>query len=450
MLSFKLRILLFSLYLLSACSVQRTIQKQADHAIFKQSDLKSAHIGISIFDPEKNEYLYNYQADKFFLPASNTKLFTCYAAMKYLGDSIKGIRYFKDPFSDMVWVRPTGDPTLLHPDFQRQPVVDFLKADTSRVYASIELPFQTTAMGSGWSWNDYQQNYMAERSVFPVYGNLIWIRYKDSTMQWQPSMIEAEDGDKSDGIKSMNRRSNLYSFRRKQYENSLLFTSSKTPFRQQQIPFVTSDTLSWKIVQSEIKGLKWTNSYTSQLNSLLTNSKYNISALYSQHADSLLRPMMHQSDNFFAEQCLLMVSDELLSVMNDRKVIDTILKMNFSELTQKPNWVDGSGLSRYNLFTPLHFISLLQKMNKEFSWERITTILPTGGTGTLNNFYKPLQYKIFAKTGTLSGQVALSGYLITKKNRKLIFSVLVNNHQTSAVTVRRAVEAFLMNLHAIY
>lgn len=450
MLSFKLRILLFSLYLLSACSVQRTIQKQADHAIFKQSDMNSAHIGISIFDPAKNEYLYNYQADKFFLPASNTKLFTCYAAMKYLGDSIKGIRYFKDPFSDMVWVRPTGDPTLLHPDFQRQPVIDFLRADTSRLYTSIDLPFQTTALGSGWSWNDYQQNYMAERSAFPVYGNLIWIHYKDSAIQWQPSTIEAEDGNKADGIESMNHRSNLYSFRRKQHENSLLFTPSKTPFRQQQIPFVTADTLSWKTVQSEIKGLKWTNIYASQLNSLVTNSKSDLSVLYSQHTDSLLRPMMHQSDNFFAEQCLLMVSDELLSVMNDRKVIDTLLKMNFSELAQKPNWVDGSGLSRYNLFTPLHFISLLQKMKAEFDWNRITTILPTGGTGTLNNFYKPLQHKIFAKTGTLSGQVALSGYLITRKNRTLIFSILVNNHQTSAVSVRRAVEAFLMNVYRIY
>lgn len=450
MLPFKLRILLFSLYILSACSVQRTIQKQADHAIFKQSDLNSAHIGISIFDPEKNEYLYNYQADKFFLPASNTKLFTCYAAMKYLGDSIKGIRYFKDPSSNIMLVRSTGDPTLLHPDFQHQPVMDFFRADTNRLYASIELPFQTTALGSGWSWNDYQQNYMAERSAFPVYGNLIWIRYKDSSMQWQPSMIEAEDGDKSDEVTSMNRRSNLYSFRRKQYENSLLFTPGKSPFRQQQIPFLTSDTLSWKILQSEIKGLKWTNNSASQLNSLLPSSKETIRVLYSQHTDSLLRPMMHQSDNFFAEQCLLMVSDELLNVMNDRKVIDTLLKMNFSELTQKPNWVDGSGLSRYNLFTPLHFISLLQKMKAEFNWDRITTILPTGGTGTLNNFYKPLQHKIYAKTGTLSGQVALSGYLITRKNRTLIFSVLVNNHQTSAVSVRRAVEAFLMNVYRIY
>lgn len=450
MMPFRVSFLLLSIIVLSACSVQRTIQKQADHAIFKEADLKSAHIGISIFDPEKNQYLYNYQADKLFLPASNTKLFTCYAAMKYLGDSIKGLRYYTDASSGITWVRPTGDPTLLHPDFARQSVMEFLRSDTGRIYARVDLPFQTTQWGSGWSWNDYQQNYMAERSAFPVYGNLIWIRYKDSSMQWQPSIIQSEDGSKGDYTEGLNRRSNMYSFRRMQHVNTLLYSSGTSPFRQQQIPFVTSDTFSAKVLQSEIKGLKWTNSYASQFKSIPAPSKEAIRILYSQPTDSVLKPMMHQSDNFFAEQMLLMVSDEILGVMNDRKVIDTLLKMHFSDLTQKPNWVDGSGLSRYNLFTPMHFVSLLQKMSEEFSWDRITTILPTGGTGTLNNFYKPLQHKIFAKTGTLSGQVALSGYLITKKNRKLIFSVLINNHQTSAVTVRRAVEAFLMNLQAIY
>ncbi|MBL0881897.1 MAG: D-alanyl-D-alanine carboxypeptidase/D-alanyl-D-alanine-endopeptidase [Chitinophagaceae bacterium] len=450
MMPFRMRPLLLFIILFSACSVQKTIQKHAHHAIFKEADLKTAHIGISIFDPEKNQYLYNYQADKFFLPASNTKLFTCYAAMKYLGDSIKGLRYHSDASSGITWVRPTGDPTLLHPDFQQQRVVDFLRINTSSVYALADLPFQTTALGSGWSWNDYQQNYMAERSAFPVYGNLIWIRYRDSSIQWYPSIIKAENGSKGDYTESLNRRSNMHSFRRSQHINTLLYTSSTSTFRQQQIPFITSDTFSAKVLESEIKGLKWMNSSASQFKTIPAPSKEAIRILYSQPTDSVLRPMMHQSDNFFAEQMLLMVSDEILGVMNDRKVIDTILKMNFSELSQKPNWVDGSGLSRYNLFTPRHFISLLQKMKAEFSWDRITTILPTGGTGTLNNFYKPLQYKIFAKTGTLSGQVALSGYLITKKNRKLIFSVLVNNHQTSAVTVRKAVEAFLMNLHAFY
>ena len=42
----------------------------------------------SIYEPATNKYWYNFQADKYFVPASNTKLPTCYAAMKYLGDSL--------------------------------------------------------------------------------------------------------------------------------------------------------------------------------------------------------------------------------------------------------------------------------------------------------------------------------------------------------------------------
>jgi D-alanyl-D-alanine carboxypeptidase/D-alanyl-D-alanine-endopeptidase (penicillin-binding protein 4) len=165
--------------------------------------------------------------------------------------------------------------------------------------------------------------------------------------------------------------------------------------------------------------------------------------LYSQPTDSLLKPMIHRSDNFFAEQTLLMVSNELLSVMSDERVIDTLLKTDFKDLPQKPRWVDGSGLSRYNLFTPQDLVFILNKMKNEFPMERIKEIFPTGGEGTLSSYYKVDSNYIFAKTGTLSGIVALSGYLYTKKNKLLIFSVLINNHQSSATAVRKAVEKFI-------
>jgi len=156
--------------------------------------------------------------------------------------------------------------------------------------------------------------------------------------------------------------------------------------------------------------------------------------------------MMHRSDNFFAEQSLLMISKELLGVMNDEKIIDTLLKTDFKDLPQKPRWADGSGLSRYNLFSPKDFVFIFNKMKNDFGMDRTKNILPTGNEGTLSNYYKSEHGYIFAKTGTLSGVVSLSGFLYTKKNKLLIFSILVNNHNSSATAVRRAVEKFIEQL----
>ena len=82
-------------------------------------------------------------------------------------------------------------------------------------------------------------------------------------------------------------------------------------------------------------------------------------------------------------------------------------------------------------------------MKNEFKWERIKEILPTGGNGTLGSYYKNYTGRIYAKTGSLSNHIALSGYLLTKKGKQLIFSVLVNAHQTSAANIRKGIEKFL-------
>lgn len=168
--------------------------------------------------------------------------------------------------------------------------------------------------------------------------------------------------------------------------------------------------------------------------------------IWSQPVDSLLRPMMHNSDNFFAEQLLLMASEQQFGVMNEGRIIDTILKADFAGFAQQPEWIDGSGLSRYNLFTPQHFVVVLNKMRAEFGMDRIRTIFPTGGSGTLGGLYQKEKGFIYAKTGSMSGVVALSGFLYTKKNRLLIFSILVNNNHCKAAAVRKKMERFISEL----
>jgi D-alanyl-D-alanine carboxypeptidase/D-alanyl-D-alanine-endopeptidase (penicillin-binding protein 4) len=153
--------------------------------------------------------------------------------------------------------------------------------------------------------------------------------------------------------------------------------------------------------------------------------------------------MMYRSDNFFAEQTLLMVSRKQLGVMKDEIIIDTLLNGPLAGLPQKPNWVDGSGLSRFNLFTPRDFVFLLIKFKNEFGMDRMKRILPTGGKGTLKNYYRADSGYVFAKTGSLNGVLCLSGYIYSKKNHLLEFSILVNNHNGSGSAIRREIEGYV-------
>src|SRR5829696_5295491 len=76
--------------LASSCSLQKQISRSATKYLLEDSALLTAHAGISIYEPASNKYWYNFQGDRYFIPASNIKLPTCYAAMKYLGDSLVG------------------------------------------------------------------------------------------------------------------------------------------------------------------------------------------------------------------------------------------------------------------------------------------------------------------------------------------------------------------------
>lgn len=422
--------LLALLVFASSCSLQKQIAREAKKDMLAQADFTPAHVGISIYDPAAQQYLYNYQSDKYFVPASNTKLFSCYAALKYLGDSLVGIRYV-DKGNGVVEVEANGDASFLHPDFKDQPVFDFLRRQKKVLLTDDN--WKDNALGAGWAWDDYNSDYMAERSMMPIYGNVVRFTYagslRASVPYFQQQLQETAAAAKG-----------TFMVRRSFGTNQFFTRPATGKFPATDIPFYTSDkTLLARLLADTLKT-------EVEPVHVKIDRLPDVVKLYSQPTDSLLKIMMHRSDNFFAEQTLLMVGNEKLAVMNTAKIIDTLLKTDLKDLPQKPKWVDGSGLSRYNLFTPQDFVWLLNQMKNEFNWERIKTILPTGGTGTLGGLYKNYEGRIFAKTGTLSNHVALSGYILTRKGKQLVFSVLVNAHQTSAANVRKGIEKFLTTL----
>ena len=358
--------------------------------------------------------------------------------MKYLGDSLSGALISENDTS--ILIIPTGDPTLLHPDFKINRLIDYLQKQPKSIYIA-DKNWEEDGLGSGWSWNDYNNSYMAERSPMPVYGNVIkWIQeIDDSTkpsfiysvpeVNWTVNFADDKKNKNFDVVRNIGTNAfTLYQGTEKKLEKS--------------VPFFTNG------LQATIELLE--EHLHKQVFLLKDNQiqalKDSFKPIHSQPTDSLLKPMMHRSDNFFAEQSLLMVSNERLGVMNDEKIIDTLLKIEFKDLPQKPRWVDGSGLSRYNLFTPQDFVAILNKMKNEFGMERLKVILPTGGEGTISSYYKADSGYIYGKTGTLSGVVAFSGFLYTKKGKLLIFSTLINNHQASSTEVRKAIEKFIQGI----
>jgi len=431
------------LFILSSCSVQKQLSKSAQ-LVLKDSALTTAHVGISIYEPASNKFLFNYQGDHYFTPASNTKIPTCYAAMKYLSDSLEGV--LKGENDTAILILPTGDPTLLHPDFKNQPVINFLQKATKKIYTSDVL-WKDESLGAGWSWDDYNESYMAERSPMPVFGNLIkWTQenngldpsvvYSMPEVTWQVNFDTAQ--------------STNFFVKRSIAENSFKITEGKEKLKEQEVPFVTNG------IHTALELLPDTIHKTI---SLVTPEIYQrqfpgksmqLTAIHSQPVDSVLKPMMHVSDNFFAEQLLLMVARKFNISMNDERIVDTLLNTDFKELPQKPHWVDGSGLSRFNLFSPEDMVFILNKMKNDFGMDRIRNIFPTGNEGTLEHYYVAEHGYIFAKTGSLSGVIALSRFLYTKKNKLLIFSVLVNNHTSSGTRVRRAIEKFIEEVRNNY
>ncbi len=394
-------------FLCIGCSTaKRQVQKSTSNTI-TSNFFDTQFTGILMVDAQSKDTLYNCNSTKYFTPASNTKIFTLFTSLTILPDSLPGLKFLTK--NDTLYIEGTGDPTLLHPYFDQNTTLDFLKR-----YSNIAIHyniFHEDHYAPGWSWEDYGYYFQPERTAIPVYGNVVSLYHKNG-LQARPLYFK-------DSVLSLPYKSNRSIDRNKFY-----FSPSRKDTVE--IPFKTSNELTTKLLQDYLQ-------QSIKITSAMPEGDKNVH--FSIDADTVYRRMMIESDNFLAEQLLIQSSSMLSDTLRSTTAINYILNNQLNDLKQKPRWVDGSGLSRYNLFTPEAMVHVLSKLYETIPQQRLLGFFPVGGnSGTLENWYggnsKPF---IYAKSGSLGNIYCLSGYLKTNSGKTIIFSFM-NNHFTQPIS----------------
>ncbi len=392
------------------------------------------HTGLVIYDIARGKTVFDFNGSKYFTPASNTKIFTLYSALKILGDSVPALEYIQRPDSLIFW--GTGDPSFLYSEvYYDSGVYDFLKNVEAGLYFS-PANFGTAHFGSGWAWDDYNSGYSSERSAFPIYGNAVSVVADQEILRispryFSPAFSEGAPAEAPEVIRALD-------------TNRFVFHPANQPgtLEEIRVPFKT-DSATFRALLADT--LKRPVHVVAKPLPAYTNT------LFSLHVDSLYSVMMKESDNFIAEQLLMMCANVLSDTL-DPKIAIAFMKAHYlKDLPDEPVWVDGSGLSRYNLFTPRSIVSLWKKIWDEVPRDRLFPLLATGGVdGTIRKWYYADKPYIFGKTGTLSNNHCLSGFLVTRKGEVLIFSFMNSNYTSGSNAIRRNMQEILENIHEHY
>ncbi len=412
----------FSILVLMSCGTTQKIKKEFKLAHDESSFFK----GFVLYNPATKKEILNHNGSKYFTPASNTKLFTFYTAYRTLKDSIKSLAYYRT--NDSIIIKGTADPSLLYFGKDSVKVIDFLKKQTDSIYM-LDVGIDEDHYGSGWAWDDYSYYYMPDKSLFPIYGNILKYKKSGDSLLSIPTYFNKNIV----VLDSISRTRDMYRNR---------FYFEKESERTYKIPFKTSNELTANLLSEQIG---------KRVTLIPTKDTYEFTYLYGSHYDDLFKELLVISDNFIAEQLMLQVSNEINSSYSVQEAIQYSLENYLKGIPQEPRWVDGSGLSRYNLITPNSLIFLLEKMYREIPQHKLLNYFPVGGeSGTLKNWYDNNTPYVFAKSGTLSNNYSLSGYLITKKGTVLIFSYMNNHYKIPTSEVKKEMEIVLKEIYKNY
>ena len=386
---------------------------------FKRGHLDEQASGVLIQELGSGKVVFQHRADHYFMPASNAKLVTFLEATRILPDSIPAYRYVET--SDTLYFWGTGDPSLLHPDLHGDALLKKLRS-TNKVLVLADSDENVRPLGSGWAWDDYADDYSAEIASIPMYNNQVRFSVKAGVADVSPTYFAPFVRTGTSSFVERDRNANLFALPPVQTMPTVA------------VPFITSAKQTVDLLSFEVgKPI------------LHLPKPYDASSVlaYAGKTDSLYLPMLHFSDNQIAEQLLYLIAAQKNWVGPTNKIIEKLTKED--SLLKPIKWVDGSGLSRYNLMRPKDIVSVLLKLKAELNEARLFKLLPESGrTGTIRKMAPDApESRFYAKSGSFGNTYNLAGYYRNSQGKLFVFSIMGNLGNRSITAMKQDVMILL-------
>ncbi len=426
----------------------------------------------------QNHALYRHDAERYFIPASNVKLLTTAAALHQLGSEfrIRTSVYVSQAVAPNVAsagasslrVVGRGDPSLT--DVQLRELAQQLKRQGVRNVQQLVVDdgyFQGDAVNLSWEWEDVQADYGASVNSLILNQNAVELTLSPQK-RGQPLRVSW-----SDAITAKQWR----------IENDSVTAEAAAPASVTVTGVLGQPVLRIKgqlavDAKPESFGLAILDPaeyFLQHFQSVLategisvgrasvvskdgTAGERELAAVESPPLSVLLVEINQESNNLYAEALLRSLkasvkrslsaganSDSADIGLNEMKATLTALGVNPESYVL----ADGSGLSRKNLVSPEAIAQTLKLMAQTPQASVYRASLPTAGvTGSLQHRFlnTTAQGNLQAKTGTLSGVSALSGYLDVPGYQPLVVSIMVNQSDQSTTTLRQAIDEIVVLL----
>lgn len=430
--------------------------------IIERPEFERSRWGILIETLQTEQTIYSFNDRYYFIPASNVKLLTTAAALRQLGSEfrIRTSVYGRGTLPNLTTLRVIGrgDPSLT--TVQLQELAQQLKRLGVRHISQLIVEdsyFQEPRINSSWEWSDLLTEYAVSVNSLIFNENAVTLTIKPGNIS------ESVQLNWSDSIAQQ----------QYQVNNQAITASSGTPYSLKingvlGKPIVEikgklsidsqPDIWNLAIINPDhyflesfryllaSEGIKVSQGVISN-NSLRSLQGTELASIESPPLTFLLKKTNQESNNLFAEVLLRILGRESTYLTGVEAI-----KKSLTELGVDPSSYqlkDGSGLSRQNLVSPQALVQTLRLMSQIPEGDIYRDSLAVAGvSGTLKGRFLNtfVQGNLQAKTGTLTGVVALSGYLNIPNYQPLVFSIIVNQSEQSAANLRGAIDKIILLL----